>query len=138
MPQTTTISNTLPLALENAKALVMAVALDWLEKNAVQDLTGLDLNELDEDGRINDAIDGAVPIYKSEIKEIWFFERDALIKAYENAGIGSDPLENYGMAAIYWYLQDQIREWWNDQYQVICDRKLIQDKLRRNSAPTTR
>jgi hypothetical protein len=37
-----------------------------------------------------------------------------LEEAYENAGVGENPKENNGMAAIYFYISDKVHEWYNE------------------------
>lgn len=59
----------------------------------------------------HEIIDSAVPIWTAQIEGAWFLHRNALEEAYDNAGIGGNPRENSGMAAIYCYIEEKVRDW---------------------------
>jgi len=61
-------------------------------------------------GGIDELIDSAVPVYYHDIDAIWYLHKDKLIQAYNNSGIGNNPLKNDGMTAIYMYIDSTIRD----------------------------
>jgi hypothetical protein len=79
-------------------------------------------NDLDYSGRIHEIVDGSVPIYTHEIDTIWYLHKNELEEAYENAGVGENPLENNGMAAIYFYIQEKVGEWYHNNAEQVCNR----------------
>lgn len=74
-----------------------------------------DPGDLDYSGALHEIVDGAVPIYNKEIKDTWYLYDDELEQAYENAGVGDNPRENNGMAAIYYLLQERLYEWYSKE-----------------------
>lgn len=74
-----------------------------------------DLGDLDFSGEVHETIDGAVPIYNSTIRDTWYLYGDELEQAYEDAGVGDNPRENNGMAAIYYLLQERLYEWYSKE-----------------------
>jgi len=52
-----------------------------------------------------------VPVYTGEIKGLWFLHSNEFEEAYENAGIGDNPMENNGMVGIYCYISDKVNNW---------------------------
>ena len=63
----------------------------------------------------------AVPFYTSEIEDTWYLHRIELTDAYEKAGVGGSPLDNDGMAAIYYYISEQVAEWYSDNAESIVE-----------------
>jgi len=78
-------------------------------------------NDLDYSGSVHEIIDGSVPIYTSEIEDTWYLYANELEEAYTNAGFGSNPRENNGMAAIYCYIEEKVNEWYYNNAQDIFD-----------------
>ena len=78
-----------------------------------------DMGDLDYDGSIHEIVDGCVPVYTYEIKCTWFLNQSELEQAYENAGVGDNPMENDGMAAIYFYIMDAVQSWFNDNAEDV-------------------
>lgn len=74
-----------------------------------------DIDVLNDSGAVDQIIDGSVPIYTWDIRCNWLFYHDEFEGAYENAGIGDNPLENDGMTAIYFYLWEQVRDWFDSE-----------------------
>jgi hypothetical protein len=104
-------------AIEDVKQAL----LDYLEANPDTDETPDIGNDLDYSGTIHEIVDGAVPIYTSDIEAAWYLYGSELEEAYENAGVGDNPRENNGMAAIYYYIDEKVREWYNDNAEDIFD-----------------
>lgn len=80
-----------------------------------------DLSDLDYHGSIHEIVDGCVPIYTKEIEDTWYLHKTKLISAYEDAGIGSNALENDGMVAIYCYIEQEVRSWYSDEGESYWD-----------------
>jgi len=78
-------------------------------------------NKLDYNGAINEIVDSSVPIYTKEIKDTWHLYACELEEAYENAGVGSNPRENDGMTAIYFYIDEKVNEWFHTESEEIFD-----------------
>ena len=86
-------------------------------------------NDLDYDGAIHEIVDGSVPIYTREIEDTWYLYASELEEAYENAGVGDNPRENNGMAAIYFYIDQAVHEWYRDNAEdIFTEWKEKQDK----------
>ena len=101
--------------LEEIKDLIR----EWIEENSIDDADNLELSDLDDSGAIHELIDSAVPVYYSDIDALWYLYKDEFTTAYENAGIGSDPLENNGMSAVYCYISEQVYGEWDDIWSEV-------------------
>lgn len=120
MKHTIEIDDTLQDRVDSAIEDVKQELLNYLKENTPDSLPDLG-NDLDYSGTIHEIVDGSVPIYTHEIKCTWFLHGSDLEEAYENAGVGDNPMENEGMAAIYFYIQEQVNEWYSDHAQDIFD-----------------
>lgn len=114
------IEDTLDERTESAIDDVKGELLNHLEENPDTD-TLPDLSDLDYSGAIHEIIDGSVPIYTSEIRDTWYLHANELEAAYEDAGVGDNPRDNDGMAAIYFYIEQKAAEWYNDEAEAIFD-----------------
>lgn len=106
---------------ESAIEDVKQELLNYLEQNPDTDELPCLNNDLDYSGAIHEIIDGAVPIYTSDIEAAWYLYGSELEEAYENAGCGDNPRENNGMAAIYYYISDKVNEWYQNSAEEIFD-----------------
>jgi hypothetical protein len=95
--------------------------LAYLEQNPDTDEVPCINNDLDYSGAIHEIVDGAVPIYTGEINDTWYIYGRELEEAYENAGVGDNPKESNGMAAIYFYIMAKVQEWYADNAEEIFD-----------------
>lgn len=120
---TVELNDTLQECVDGAIEEVKTTITDYLEDKTTfdPDIDELDLNDLDECGRIHEIVDSAVPIYTREIETAWFLHGSDLEGAYENAGVGDNPRESDGMAAIYYYIQDGINEWYYDNAENLIE-----------------
>jgi hypothetical protein len=117
---TITIEDTLPDRLKAVIGEVKDELLRYLEDsepNTLPDLHG----DLDYSGGFHEIVDSSVPIYTSEIKDAWYLHGSELEEAYENAGVGDNPRENDGMAAIYFWLSEKASEWYHENAQDIFE-----------------
>jgi hypothetical protein len=113
------IEDTLPDRVEVAIDEVKEELIRYLNANN-PDMTP-DLNDLGYSGTIHEIVDGCVPVYTHEIETAWYLHSRELQQAYFDAGVGDNPRENDGMAAIYYYIDQQVSEWYDDNADDIMD-----------------
>lgn len=113
------INDTLPDRIESAIKLLkeLIAACDFKEGDSLPCLS----NDLNCDGEVHDIVDSMVPIYTKEIDEMWFLHRPELEAAYDNAGAGDNPWENYGMAAVYYLIYEKLNDWYQNHGQEYFD-----------------
>ena len=104
MKRTIEIDDTLDNRVECAIDEVKSELENYLNNNPDTDSVPCLNNDLDYDGAIHSIVDSSVPVYTHEIKTAWFLHGSELEEAYKNAGIGDNPMENDGMAAIYFWV----------------------------------
>lgn len=113
MKRTVEIEDSLSDRVDGAIEDVKAALLSYLEDNPDTDETPDLGNDLDYSGTIHEIVDGSVPIYTREIEDTWYLYASELEEAYENAGVGDNPRENNGMAAIYYYIHEKVCDWYH-------------------------
>ncbi len=68
-----------------------------------------------------DIVDGSVPIYTQEIKDIMYLHGDDVEEAFDNAGIGGKdgkwPM-GWQAAAIYCYIDQKVHEWYSENAEM--------------------
>ncbi len=111
---------TLQDRVDSAIAAVKSLLLDYLKENEPDELPDPG-NDLDYSGSVHEIVDGSIPIYTHEIKSAWFLHGAELESAYEGAGAGDNPMENDGMAAIYYYIHQEVCEWYGKEAQDVFD-----------------
>jgi len=112
------IDDTLNERVDSAIDDVKQELLNYLEENKPDTIPCLN-NDLDYSGAIHEIVGGSVPIYTKEIEDTWYLYSGELESAYENAGVGDNPRENNGMAAIYHYIMEQVQEWYQENAEDI-------------------
>jgi len=120
MKQQIEIEDTLQERVESAIDDVRSELLNYLSENKPDSLPCLN-NDLDYSGSIHEIVDGSVPIYTKEIQDTWYLHGSKLEDAYENAGCGNNPRENDGMAAIYYYIHEQVCRWYENEAEDIFE-----------------
>ena len=120
MERTITVNDSLQDRTDDAITEVKELLLEYCNDNKPDSFPCLN-SDLDYSGSVHEIVDSCVPIYYHEIDTAWYLHKDKLIEAYENAGVGDNPLENGGMSAIYFYIQDQVNEWYNDDAEEVYD-----------------
>lgn len=121
MPQITiTLDDTLQDLVNSAISDVETLLQEYLEREQPDETPCLS-NDLDYDGAVHQIVDSAVPIWNTEIKTAWYLHEDELEEAYENAGVGENPRDNNGMAAIYYYISDKVAEWYEENADEIFE-----------------
>ncbi len=122
MKRTIEIDDTLDNRVECAIDEVKAELENYLNNNPNTDSVPCLNNDLDYSGAIHSIVDSSVPVYTHEIKTAWFLHGSELEEAYENAGVGENPMENDGMAAIYFYIMDKVQEWYRDEAEDVFEK----------------
>ena len=112
------VDDVLPRCVESAIEQVEELLREYIADNECDETPDLG-NDLDYDGRVHEIVDGAVPVYAREIEAAWFLHGRELEQAYENAGAGSNPRENDGMAAIYYYISEAVAVWYSRNAEKI-------------------
>lgn len=114
------IDDTLQERVDGAIEETRELLVDYIKENKPDETPCLH-NDLDYDGRFHEIIDGSVPIYTKEIDDTWYLHKRDLIEAYENAGVGNDPTENNGMSAIYFYIYEQVCDWYRNNADEVFE-----------------
>lgn len=114
------VNDVLPDCVQGAIESVEAELRGYITENTPDECPDLG-NDLDYSGAIHEIVDGAVPIYTSEIEAAWFLHGNDLEEAYENATAGSNPRENNGMVAIYYYIHEKVNEWYRENAEEIFE-----------------
>lgn len=112
--RTIEVDDVLPGCVESAIEQVEELLREYIAENECDEAPDLG-NDLD----IHEIVDGAVPVYTREIEAAWFLHGRELQQAYENAGVGSNPRENDGMAAIYFYISEAVAAWYSRNAEAI-------------------
>jgi len=121
MKKTIEINDTLSERVDNAIDLVRDQLENYLKENKPDECPDLS-NDLDYSGAIHEIVDGCVPIYTAEIKDTWYLHENELIGAYESAGVGDNPHENDGMSAIYFYIHQEVCDWYYKNAEEIFNK----------------
>lgn len=119
--RTIEIDDVLPDCVQSAVEEVEKKLRRYVQENALCEETPCLSNDLDYNGAIHEIVDGAVPIYTKDIEAAWFLHARELEEAYENAGVGENPRENNGMAAIYYYIHEKVAEWYAENAERIFE-----------------
>lgn len=122
MKRTIEIDDTLESRVESAIENVKSELENYLKENPDTDSLPCLNNDLDYDGSIHQIVDSSVPVYTHEIKTVWYLYGSELEQAYKNAGVGENPMENNGMAAIYYYIMEQVQEWYGNEAEEIFEK----------------
>jgi hypothetical protein len=125
MKRTIEVEDTLQDCVDSAIEDVRAELVSYLEQNPDTDETPDLGNDLDYSGAVHSIVDGAVPIYTSEIRDIFYLHGDDVEQAFDFAGIGTKEDEGWPMgwkaAAIYCYIEQQVAEWYQSNAKDIFD-----------------
>ena len=111
------IEDDLQERIDNACEEVKEYAIERMKEDELDEAP--DFGDLDYSGRVHEIVDSSVPVYYSEIDGLWFLYSNQFEEAYENAGLGGEPRENSGMTAIYFYIWEQVAEWYEKNREDI-------------------
>lgn len=114
------IDDVLPDCVSEAIEAVEAELRSYIKENTPDDTPCLS-NDLDYSGAIHEIVDGAVPIWTNQIEAAWFLHGSDLEQAYSNAGVGDNPRESNGMAAIYYYIYEKVSDWYGENAERIFE-----------------
>jgi len=114
------IDDTLEENVDSAIEQVKEELINYLDENKPDKLPDLG-NDLDYSGAIHEIVDGSVPIHTKEIEDTWYLYANELEEAYEHAGVGENPRENHGMAAIYYYVDAKVWEWYRNEAEEVFE-----------------
>lgn len=120
--RTIEIEDTLDEIIESVKDDVKELIIQWIKDNDEKpDL----YNDIDYDGSFHEIVDGSVPVYTSEINDLFYLYGNEIEDAFDNAGIGDKDDEHWPSgwkaAAIYCYIEQEVSEWYNDNIDDIYD-----------------
>ncbi|MHB8410304.1 MAG: hypothetical protein ACYDHY_19905 [Acidiferrobacterales bacterium] len=125
--RTVEIDDTLEERVNDAKGELRASIRQWIEKEKPEnDIVLGDFIERwyqGEDGEtyggdnMSEFADSSVPVYTKEIEDTWYLYGSKLEEAYNNAGLGENPRDNNGMAAIYCYISQELYESYRDIFE---------------------
>src|SRR3990167_9880124 len=116
------IDDTLQDCVDGAIGSVKEELLSYLAQNPDTDETPDMGNDLDYSGAIHEIVDGAVPIYTSEIDGLYYLYGDELESAYRDAGIGDGREDNHRQVAIYCYIEQEVAEWYRNNASDIFEK----------------
>ena len=123
MKTTVQIEDTLQDHVDNAISSVKDELLSHLEQNPDMDETPNMGNDLDYFGAIHEIIDGSVPIYTAEIRDIFYLHGDEVEEAFDIAGIGNKDDKcwptGWKAAAIYCYIEQEVAQWYHNNAEEI-------------------
>lgn len=116
--RTIEVNDVLPECVESAIEDVREVLQRYCKENKPSERPCMS-NDLDYDGSIHEIVDGACPIYDADIRAAWFLHGNDLEEACENAGVGDNPREDNGTAAIYYYIYEKVAEWYEENAEDV-------------------
>ena len=125
MKRTVEIDDTLQDCVDGAIESVKDELISYLDQNPDTDETPDLGSNLDYSATIHEIIDGSVPIYTSEINDIFYLHGDDVERAFDDAGIGTKDDDGWPMgwkaAAIYCYIDEQVGKWYRDNASDVFD-----------------
>lgn len=123
--RTIEIDDTLPETIDSCIDDVRSELLNYLEEHPETEEVPDLYNDLDYSGAIHEIIDSSVPIYTSEINDLWYLYGYFFEEAFDDAGIGEKNDKCWPMgwkaAAIYCYIESQVQNWWYNNSKEVFD-----------------
>jgi len=113
MKRTIEIEDNLDDYVVNAVDEVKTEALEYIRENVeAEDIEELDIEDIRDaiEDRIWEICDSNVPVYYYQIDACWFLNKNLLQDAYENMGMGDNPLDHDGMTAIFCYINQEVND----------------------------
>ena len=120
--RTVEIEDNLDQIIEDVQNKLKEKIIEWIkENNEKPDLS----NDIDYDGTFHKMVDSAVPVYTSEINDLFYLYGDEFEEAFDNAGIGDKNDDHWPSgwkaAAIYCYIEQEVAEWFNNNIDEIFE-----------------
>jgi len=140
--RTIEIEDTLQGCVDSAIEQIKEALIEYLDANRQTDETP-DWGDLDYSGTLHEIIDGSVPIYTAEIRDIFYLHGDEIEEAFDNAGLGPKEDANWPSgwkaAAIYCYIEQEAAGWFHDNAEEVFDEwKQRKDEQNSDSAHTAK
>ena len=125
MKKTVEINDTLQERVDSAIADVEAELRSYLDQNPDTAETPDLGNDLDYSGAIHEIVDPSVPIYTSEINDIFYLHGNDIEAAFDDAGIGEKTDKGWPSgwkpAAVYCYIDQKVHEWYQEHADEIFE-----------------
>ena len=123
------IEDNLDQIVKDVQSELKDLVINWIkENNTKPDLS----NDIDYDGSFHKIVDSAVPIYTSEINDLFYLYGDEFEEAFDDAGCGEKDDKGWPMgwkpAAIYFYLEAKCWEWFNENIDEIFEENKTEEK----------
>ena len=112
MKRTIEVDDCIPSKTSTGEELLRALLVKWIAENPVED-EAPNIGDLDYNGDVSSMVDSLVPEYTTQIDTAFFLYKQEIYDAHSNAGVGDSPLENNGMAGLYWLFWDRLCEWYS-------------------------
>jgi hypothetical protein len=132
--RTIEIEDTLQERVDSAIEDVKNELISYCDDNEPDKLPDLG-NDLDYSGTIHEIVDGSVPIYNNEIRDIFYLHGSEVEEAFDNAGFDSKDDKDWPLgwkpAAIYSYIQEQVHEWYNDHAEEVFEEWQEKDRAKK-------
>lgn len=129
MNRTIEIEDDLQERVDGCCKEAMERCMDYLKEN----LDTYDEDEVYQNGLADDMheiADSWVPIYTKEIDDLFYLYSSELEEAYENTGCYDQPPGNYKQVCIYFYLSEQLQEYWQDEITPLIEEYIeYRDKI---------
>jgi hypothetical protein len=133
MKRTVEIEDVLGSCVESAIDKVKDLLEEYIKENDSGSLPDIN-NDLDYSGSVHEIIDRSVPDYYKVIDDTWYLYKDDLIEAYENSGMGENPMDGNGTVAIYCYIEQKVGEWYRKEAQDIFDEIVSKKKKKKKKS----
>ena len=131
MKKTIEIEDTLDEIIEDVKDSLKDMVIDYIKDNPDIDEAPNLYNDIDYDGSFHELVDGSVPIYISEINDLFYLYGNDFEDAFDNAGIGDKDDDHWPSgwkaAAIYCYIEQEVAEWYESNKDDIFDENKPED-----------
>jgi len=116
MKRTITINDTLQETVDHCIEELKDKLIEYWQDNLDKEEICLS-NDIDYDGSFHELIDSNVPIYNSEINDLFYLYGDELEQAYDDAGLYDEKPDNYKQVCIYCYLEQEVANWFNENIE---------------------
>jgi len=104
------INDTLDDILDSVNNQIKDLIIKYIKNNPDHDT--IELSDLNHDGSVHEIIDSSIPIYRSEIKDLWYLYGDQFEQAFDDAGFDNktdnDWPNGWKAAAIFSYIEQYI------------------------------
>lgn len=121
--RTIEIEDNLKEIIDSAISDLKDMANDYLDGNSDLEEAPDLYDDLNSNEDFYDLVDMAVPIYTSEINDLFYLYGNKFEEAFDNAGIGEKNNDGWPMgwypAAIYCYIEQELSDWYEEHKDEI-------------------